>query len=121
MQCALDLIIKFYYFPTAQQTILLHYTGVQDKLYCRIRKFRGLMIQRIMRVFHDFLFLRLEVAAKISLLSNSLTCALNRTHGGQDGGMRKTEMEVLTVFHVLKNLTCKLNFADFNFAVQPRS
>ena len=64
---------------------------------------------------------RIEVTAKISSLFDSPTCALNCTHGGQQDG--SDGLKVLQdgragrVPHV-KELTCKLNFVNFNFVVQ---
>ena len=72
-----------------------------------VKNFRGFVIQCITRIFRDFYFRGLGYTAKISLLSKSPTCALL-----QDGRAGRVPR--------VKNLTCKLNFANFNFAVRPQ-
>ena len=78
-------------------------------MYRRTGNFRGWKFSR----FHDsmyyvnisrFLFSRLEVTAKISLLSNSPTCALNRTHGGQRDGSAWKAKQYIRVYHVYSTI-----------------
>ena len=91
----------------------------------------GFVTQCITWIFLNF-FSWLEVTMKISLLSNSPTCALNRTCGGQrDGGMWNAKQRIRRSQSTsrwtyagcvprVRNSACRLNFSNCYFTVRPQ-